>query len=199
MFRSFLTNLSPYFLIIKAVSIISFIVALSTIVGVHFYHDASVRKDLKKANLLNVSREIQIKALTDSRKAEIEAATKAAAVITNKANEEKKAALTALGLEHINRLELMKRIEAINEADNRKLADTKFNYNERLRLEGVNSASAISQESERYAQLPRSAPECDRAIAEYDTLKQACQLTTIDFNACRLAYDADTAACGREK
>ena len=176
--------------------------ALLGAIGIHLYHDNSVRKDLVAANLLNTTREATIKALTDKRKDEIAEATKAAEVITKAAIDEKNAALTELGLEHINRLELTKRIEALNEIHNRKLADTKHNYDERLRLDATASNSRTAElrkESERFAQLSRSAPECDGIFADYDTLVQACQLTTIDFNSCRLAYDADTAACGREK
>ena len=199
MFRLFLTNLSPYFSIIKAVSIISSIVALSTIVGVHLYHDRSVHKQLDRAEALNISRETQIKALADKQQFEIAAATKLSNELALNAINEKDAAIKALGFEHINRLELTKRIEALNESDNRKLADTKFNFNERLRLEGINSTTAMRQESERQSSLPASASERDRTAADYNTLKEACQLTTIDFNACRESYDADTAACGREK
>ena len=171
-------------------------------IGIHLYNDNRVRKDLVAANLLNTTREAKINALTNTRKDEIAAATKAAEVITKKAIDEKNAALTELGLEHINRLELTKRIEALNEAHNRKLADIKRNYDERMRLDvkaGINSSTTVREESERYKELSRSAPECDGIIADYETLKQACQLTTIDFNTCRLAYDADTVACGREK
>ena len=182
-------------ILIAVAAIISFL----AIVGVHLYNDSNVRDELAAAKLLNLTREATIKALTDTRKAEIEAATKAAEVITKAAIDEKNAALTELGLEHINRLELTKRIEALNETHNRKLADTKFNFNERLRLEGINSATAIRQESERYANLPKTASECDGIIADYDTLKQACQLTTIDLNTCGREYEADTAACGRKQ
>ena len=183
----------------KIIIIAVALAALLGAIGIHLYNDSRVRNKLTAAELLNTTREATIKSLTDSRQAEIDAAKKAADAITQIAIDERTNALAALGLEHINRLELTKRIEALNENDNRKLADTKFNFNERLRLEGINSSAAIGKESERYAQLSRSAPECDRAIDQYETLKQACQLTTIDFNTCRLAYDADTAACGRDK
>ena len=176
--------------------------ALLGAIGIHLYHDNSVRKDLVAANLLNTTREATIKALTDKRKDEIAAATKAAEVITKAAIDEKNAALTELGLEHINRLELTKRIEALNEKHNIKLADTKHNYDERLRLDATSAnsrAAELREESERYQKLSRSAPECDGIIADYNTLKEACQLTTIDFNSCRLAYDADTVSCGRDK
>ena len=142
------------------------------------------------------------KLIANKRKAEIDAAAKRAEAITKIAISEKEEALKKLGLEHINRLELTKRIEALNEIHNRKLADTKHLYDERLRLDATASNSRTAElrkESERFAQLSRSAPECDGIFADYDTLVQACQLTTIDFNSCRLAYDADTAACGREK
>ena len=183
----------------KILIAVAAIISLLVIVGVHLYNDRDVRDKLAAANLLNTTREATIKDLTDTRKAEIEAATKAAEIITKKAIDEKQAALTALGLEHINRLELTKRIEAQNETHNRKLDDTKFNFNERLRLEGINSATAVREESERYADIPKTASECDGIFADYETLKQACQLTTIDLNTCGREYDADTAACGREK
>ena len=186
----------------KILIAVAAIISLLAIVGVHLYNDSNVRDELAAAKLLNLTRETTIKAFTDTRKDEIAAATKAAAAIAKTATDEKNAALTELGLEHINRLELTKRIEALNESHNRKLADIKRNYDERMRLDvkaGINSATTVREESERYKELSRSAPECDGIIADYETLKQACQLTTIDFNTCRLAYDADTVACGREK
>ena len=140
-----------------------------------------------------------IKVLADQQKSEIDAAINKSADIAKAALDEKNAALTKLGLEHIDRLELTKRIGALNEKHNTDLANIKHNYDERMRSEGINSSAAMRQESERHAQLSRSTPECDGIIADYDTLKEACQLTTIDFNACRLAYDSDTAACGRYK
>ena len=182
-------------LIIVGIAIFS----LVGIVGLHFHHDSSVRAQLAAAKSLNTKRETEIKALTDIRQAEIDAANKAANDIIKTANDEKDAALKNLGLEHINRLELTKRIEALNEKHSTDLASIKHNYDERLRLDGINSSTKASKESERFAQLSRSAPECDGIVADYYTLKEACQLTTLDFNSCRLAYDADTAACGRYK
>ena len=57
----------------------------------------------------------------------------------------------------------------------------------------------MREESERQQLIPKTTSECDGVIADYDTLKQACQLTTIDLNTCGREYEADTAACGREK
>ena len=198
MFTALLSFLSPFkSLIFKGIGIIILVIALYTawhkFTG-HYVHigeaNIQVKWDKERADT---------KVLADKQQVEIAAAIKKATDITKVALGEKDAALKKLGLEHVNRLELTKRIEALNEAHNTKLADTKHNYNERLRLEGVSSASALREESERLAGLPESASERDRAIADYDTLREACQLTTIDFNTCRLSYDADTAACGREK
>ena len=119
-----------------------------------------------------------------------------------RSNDEKDTALKDLGLEHADRLELTKRIEALNEKHYINLSDTKHNYNERLQLDATSAdsrAAELRQESERYQELSRSTSKCDGIIADYKTLEEACQLTTIDFNSCRLAYDADTAACGRYK
>ena len=192
-----LTNLTPYNLLAKAVALALLVISLYAA----WYNFTGHYIDIGKANVQAKwdKEKAETKILVDKQKADVATAIKAANEITKTALDEKNAALTELGLEHINRLELTKRIEALNEAHNTKLADTKYNYNERLRLEGVSSASAMREESERYKELSRGAPECDGIIADYETLKQACQLTTIDFNTCRLAYDADTVACGREK
>ena len=198
MFTALLSFLSPFkSLIFKGIGVIILVIALYTawhkFTG-HYVHigevNVQVKWDKERADT---------KILADKQKLDVAIAIKAANEITKTALDEKNAALTELGLEHINRLELTKRIEALNESHNRKLADIKRNYDERMRLKGVDSASTVREESERYKELSRGAPECDGIIADYETLKQACQLTTIDFNTCRLAYDADTAACGREK
>ena len=57
------------------VSIITTIISLLAIVEVHLYHDGSVRKQLARAEALNISREMQIKALADKQQFEIAVAT----------------------------------------------------------------------------------------------------------------------------
>ena len=180
-------------------------IAVSLLTGIlayHFHSDNNVRAQLDAANALNIKREAEIKAMSDIRQAEIDAANKAADDIIKTANDEKDAALKDLGLEHADRLELTKRIEALNEKHYINLSDVKHNYDERLRLDATSAdsrAAELRQESERYQELSRSTPKCDGVIADYKALEEGCQLTTIDFNSCRLAYDADTAACGRYK
>lgn len=98
----------------------------------------------------------------------------------------------------LDRERLKNEMRALNEnlahSQNR-LADTKHNYDERLRLEAVNRAAGLREEPAAAEGLAGGGGECDRTLA---TLTSACQMTTIDFNTCRAALDNDTAVVGRE-
>jgi uncharacterized membrane protein YqiK len=115
----------------------------------------------------------------------------------NEAN--RKNLLNQFGLISADRDKLRQQVRESNEKYKyfeKHAADTKFNFDERLRLEAINRAGGMSGQPSDTERLAGSESECDATA--YRTLRQACILTTIDFNSCRAALDNDTATVGRD-
>lgn len=185
------TFLTPFKLYAAAGAII----LLSAIVGIHLYHDRGIRIERDTAVSDLASYKSQLSVEVQKRTDEIAQTKKLGDDKVKSAFAERDAAMTRLGLEHIDRLKLSKQLGAINEkfnATQTRLTDTKLNYDTRLRLEATNSASRLSESAQSASGLPAS-------DSDFATLRSACQITTVDLQTCYSYLEADTLACGREK
>jgi hypothetical protein len=96
-------------------------------------------------------------------------------------------------------LDRQREAKALKEQYETRLNGTTFNWSERVRLEqereAANGLSDITGNTSGFAEGLR---ECNRA---YTTLERACQITTIDFNTCRVWADTacNTVGCKQGK
>ena len=175
------------------------IILVASMVGLHLFADSRVRNQRDDAIRLLVEYKQAQKELADTQRLQIELAKLEGKKQAELIDAERKLALERLGLAMLGREQLKNEMRALNEnfthSQNR-LADTKHNYDERLRVEAVNRAAGLPQEPAAAEGLAGGGGECDRTIA---TLTSACQMTTVDFNTCRAALDNDTATVGRDE
>ncbi len=174
------------------------IILIASMVTYHLFADSRVRNQRDAAIRLLADYKQAQKELADTQRLQIELAKLEGKKNTEIIEADRRRALEKLGFAMLDRERLKNEMRALNEnlihSQNR-LADTKHNYDERLRLEAVNRAAGLPEESTAAEGLAASGGECDRTLA---TLTRACQMTTVDFNTCRAALDNDTAVVGRE-
>jgi hypothetical protein len=88
---------------------------------------------------------------------------------------------------NLDRARETKKLKELYETRN---SNANFNWSERVRIEAERNRLGLPETAESTAGLTESLRECDAA---YSTLEKACQITTIDFNTCRVWADT---ACG---
>lgn len=174
------------------------IIVIASIVGAHLFADSRVRNQRDEAiKQFEKYRDVQ-KELADTQRLQIELAKLEGKKQAEMIDAQRKLALEKLGLAMLDRERLKNEMRQLNENlahSQTRLADTKHNYDERLRVEAVNRAAGLREEPAAAEGLAGGGGECDRTLA---TLTSACQMTTIDFNTCRAALDNDTATVGRD-
>lgn len=174
-------------------------ILIASIVWAHLFADSRVRHQRDDAIRLLVDYKQAQKELADTQRLQNELAKLEGKKNAEIIEADRRRALEKLGFAMLDRERLKNEMRALNEnlthSQNR-LADTKHNYDERLRLEAVNRAAGLREEPAAAEGLAEVWGECDATA--YRNLYQACQLTTIDFNTCRAALDNDTVTVGRE-
>lgn len=182
----------------KSYGALGAIILIASMVGLHLFADSRVRHQRDSAIRLLADYKQAQKELADTQRLQNELAKLEGKKNTEIIEADRRRALEKLGFAMLDRERLKNEMRALNEnlahSQNR-LADTKHDYNERLRVEAVNRAAGLPQEPAAAEGLAGGGGECDRTLA---TLTSACQMTTIDFNTCRAALDNDTAVVGRE-
>lgn len=116
-----------------------------------------------------------------------------------------KQALEKIGLANVDRANLQNKLRAYQNETlhlTNRINDTNRNWSERVRIESSRSISGLPKEPEDKCDTAHTGIGCHAAtdsklIAYYETLKQACQITTIDLLACLEVVENDTKAVGR--
>lgn len=184
---------------LKLYSALGAIILIASMVGLHLFADSRVRNQRDDAIRVLVEYKQAQKELADTQRLQNELAKLEGQKNTEIIEADRRRALEKLGFAMLDRERLKNEMRALNEnlthSQNR-LADTKHNYDERLRLEAVNRAAGLREEPAAAEGLAGGGGERDATA--YRNLYQACQLTTIDFNTCRAALDNDTVTVGRE-
>lgn len=174
------------------------IILIASMAGLHLFADSRVRHQRDDAIRLLADYKQAQKELADTQRLQIELAKLEGKKQAELIDAQRKLALEKLGLAMLDRERLKNEMRQLNENlahSQTRLADTKHNYDERLRVEAINRAAGLPTEPAAAEGLAGGGGECDRTLA---TLTSACQMTTIDFNTCRAALDNDTAVVGRE-
>lgn len=175
------------------------IILIASMVGLHLFADSRVRHQRDSAIRLLADYKQAQKELADTQRLQNELAKLEGKKNTEIIEADRRRALEKLGFAMLDRERLKNEMRALNENlahSQTRLADTKHNYDERLRVEAINRAAGLPQEPAAAEGLAEGGGECDATA--FRNLYQACQLTTIDFNTCSSALDNDTATVGRD-
>lgn len=118
---------------------------------------------------------------------------------SNRINHERITLLKQLDLANVDKDQLRAKVETIYEQYKQSqmvLDRTKHNYDERLRIGASSNASQTTQEQPA-PEYSGTGQECDATA--FRNLIEACQITTIDFNACSAWVDAACEKLGCEE
>jgi hypothetical protein len=120
---------------------------------------------------------------------------------------EQKQTLKRLGLAELDRALLQNKLRTFQHENVRlknRITDTNGNWSERLRIvESERSSGAgMPNEPEDYCDPAHTGINCDLTAYteleyQYEVLKQACQITTVDLVACLQVVESDTKGVGR--